>query len=190
MKDLATRSRYWDREYTRFNCIHTTTMLDENLSMFEGQDVLEIGPGEGRQFVKVFPLSKTYTVADISSFVLAMPVFAKARKLGIKDYAEDSWDLKFDVIHFWYLIHHVRLEELGDFFKFLRDHLADDGVVMFNYPRRESYGDDLRNDGTGTTPILDEHITEASAPWFSVFQHQTGESEGEVHSVSVMMRAK
>lgn len=190
MKELPKRSAYWDQNYTRFDSIHTTKMMEDNLELFRGSTVLEIGPGEGRQFIRVSHLAKSYAVADIAPFVLGMPVFAPTRRMLITDYATNSWDWKFDVIHFWYLIHHVRLEELGDFFKFLHDHLADSGVVLFNYPRRETYGDDLRNDGTGTSPILDDHITKGIAPWFDLLERWTDESPGERNSVSVMMKGK
>jgi len=117
-----------------------TDFLDKHLYLFKDKDVLEIGPGEGRQMKKIEKY-KTYTVADISPAVIE-------RHGGylMKNYNDDM-KKTFDIIHFWFVVHHVRRKEVKEFFAFVNRHLREDGMVMFNYP--VNWG--KKDDGMSTT---------------------------------------
>ena len=120
-----------------------------------GRDALEIGPGEGRQADVLMPLARSYTVADIVPDVLAQPRYADADRFQIRNYASDRIGRTFGVISFWYLVHHVRSDELRDFFGFVAAHAGRDARVFFNIPG-PSPAPTLLADGPGdgrkTTP--------------------------------------
>jgi SAM-dependent methyltransferase len=119
--------------------------------IFNGKDVLEIGPGNGRQFEHVSRRSKSYCIADISKSALDEPVFKGAsEKFLISDW-EELLGRVFDVIHFWYVLHHITQGEMRQFFLFVSNHLRDTGVVAFNTPQKINVQHDPRGDGCGTT---------------------------------------
>ena len=41
---------------------------------------------------------------------------------------------KVDIVHCWYVVHHVRVRELKDFFDFVYRQLKPRGYFLFNYP--------------------------------------------------------
>jgi SAM-dependent methyltransferase len=120
----------------------TTSLVcpfEEYLDDFKDRSVLEIGPGDGRQFNIVYPLSSFYVVADISNCVLSNDLYQYIPRFNIVDY-KFSFPYAFDVVHFWYVLHHVLKEELYDFFNFVFRHMENDGIALFNtapldYPR-------------------------------------------------------
>lgn len=107
--------------------------FEDHVDVFKDKNILEIGPGEGRQFKKIQPLSKTYAIADISQKLLEDDLYKNVDQYLIKDYNED-FDRKFNIITFWYVLHHVLEEELQDFINFLKRHLVTTGFLYFNSP--------------------------------------------------------
>jgi SAM-dependent methyltransferase len=171
MFDLDKRAEFWQKHYTRLGAPAPTPFLDENIESFRDKRVLEIGPGEGRQFLRVQPITKSYAVADISEPILQFPIYQDVEKMKMKNHKLD-FKSKFDIIHFWYLIHHVMIAELPEFFRMLYDNLKCNGTVFFNYPRIEKYkNSDLGNDGTKTSPITTKDIEMCSNPYFIISEH-------------------
>lgn len=108
--------------------------IDGWSARFEGRDALEIGPGEGRQAAGLMPLCRSYTVADIVPEVLAIPLYSEADRFQVRNFATDRIGRTFGVISFWYLVHHVRSDELEDFFAFVDAHAGEGASVFFNIP--------------------------------------------------------
>ena len=155
--DLELRRAHWDKPENRaprdeHDLTDSLPYPFEGVEhLFDGKDVLEIGPGRGRQYERIKTAVQSYSVCDISPAALTEPVFADvtARYL-LSDYGKDFTD-RFDVVHFWYVLHHVRLDELGNFFGFVARHLRTSGMALFNSPQ---VGDVLAyrpGDGLGTT---------------------------------------
>lgn len=119
--------------------------------IFEGKDVLEIGPGAGRQFERLCGCTKSYYLCDICQSVLDQPLFAISNgKFLVEDWGQYLGQL-FDVVHFWYVIHHIRQDELRNFFAFLSRHLRNGGRIAFNNPEPINVQGDPAGDGCGTT---------------------------------------
>jgi len=129
--------------------------IDNYKALFAGKRILEIGPGEGRQFDALHHLAATYSVADIVPAVLNQPRYtiAHARHL-IDNYESTDLGATFDLITFWYVLHHVRLDEADTFFDFLTRHLALDGRLIFNAPHANPKSEYAKGSGDGcaTTP--------------------------------------
>ena len=91
-----------------------------------------------------------YSVADISPVVLGQ-IFYKdcEHKLQIHSF-EDNFGIQFQVIHFWYVLHHIMKEEVIPFVQFIERHLEQGGHVLFNTPNLNEGG--YANDGLNTTP--------------------------------------
>jgi hypothetical protein len=122
---------------------------------FAGRDALEIGPGEGRQAAALMPLCRSYTVVDIVPEVLALPIYAGVERRQIRSFSADRLGRRFGVISFWYLIHHVRSDELDDFVGFVAAHAEDGASVFFNIPGPSPSPTllaDALGDGRKTTP--------------------------------------
>jgi len=130
---------------------------------FEGRRVLEIGPGEGRQYSHLRDLASAYHVADIVGEVLELPQFERADGRHLID-RYDTRDLgeRFDTITFWYVLHHVRLDEAGGFFGFLARHLAPGGALLFNAPHANPEHEMAAGEGDGcaTTPWTPDLVHE------------------------------
>lgn len=116
------------------------------------KDVLEIGPGEGRQYDILSKLAKSYAVAGISNIVLEK-YKDKTDIYLIEDYAV-YFQREFDVINAFYVFHHVLEEELEDFVYFLKRHLRDGGHLCCNIP---TTGQD-KPDGRNTTKYVVEEF--------------------------------
>ncbi len=122
-------------------------------NIFDGMDVLEIGPGNGRQYERAHNRTKSYCLADISEEALMEPVFddvAPSNKFILSSW-EQSLGRQFDVIHFWYVLHHVMLIEMKDFFSFVRRHLRSGGLAAFNCPEPQNVQGFYEGNGTDTT---------------------------------------
>jgi hypothetical protein len=127
-------------------------------ALYRDKDVLEMGPGDGRQFAELSPLARTYTVADIVPMVLAKLCYATVPRLCITSW-ETAWAQQWETICFWYVFHHVIKTEASAFMAFIVRHLRPDGTLHFNtplhVPNSRSGGD-----GLGTT---DWHLEEIAA---------------------------
>ena len=149
---MRERAAFWDDNHlARQQSDSLATPFDGLL--FMDKDVLEIGPGEGRQFDIVAGRAKSYSIADISLKVFDHSKYDMCKhKLLIKSY-DDRFDVKFNLIHFWYVLHHVKMEELAAFVEFLYAHLVPGGFVLFNTPELLSERSDYAGDGIQTTWI-------------------------------------
>ena len=159
MYELEKRQRFWNEFESRgprkgHDLYDSLPYPFENAGIshiFKDKDVLEIGPGNGRQYERIQKEVKTYSICDICPNVLTLPVF---NTTDIKHLIR-NWDEKigrtFDVIHFWYVIHHICQSELQAFFFFIHQHLNNDGLVAFNTPCKINVQGDDEGDGIGTT---------------------------------------
>ena len=164
---MQERSKFWDDNHlARQQSDSLATPFDELL--FVDKDVLEIGPGEGRQFDIVAPKVKSYCIADISPMVFEHKKYDVCRhKFLIKDY-DDRFNVRFDAIHFWYVLHHVKKDELGAFVEFLYAHLLPGGFVLFNTPELDSARSDYGGDGIQTTWFDIEKVYEIFSTRFVI----------------------
>lgn len=168
------RLDYWAKNYKTY-CQGGSLAcpFEKYINMFVKKNVLEIGPGEGRQFYTLYPFCKYYSVADISDVVLAQAKFDVCKnKILISDYSKKfdrKVDKKFDVIHFWYVLHHVLPSELKSFFRWISKHLVKGGITLFNTAILEYdecvYGDD----GILTSKISIEDIRGEALNYFDIF---------------------
>ncbi len=131
--------------------------------MFYGKDVLEVGPGRGRQYERIKKTCGTYRICDISPAALLEPVFADVGARYLLWGYNDDFGCQFDVIHFWYVLHHVKRSELGDFFAFIARHLRRGGVALFNSPQTDKPEEWYAGDGIGTTMMSTTEIRAAYA---------------------------
>lgn len=113
---------------------HPFEAIDGWHRCFAGRDSLEIGPGAGRQAAALMPHCQTYTVADIVPEILALPLYQPAGRFQIHNYRTDRMGRTFGVISFWYLVHHLRADEIDDFFDFIAAHAHEGADLLFNIP--------------------------------------------------------
>lgn len=186
MNDLEKRRAHWDVPTNRapreeHDMTDSLPYPFEGLeALFTGQDVLEIGPGRGRQFERLWNKTRTYSVCDISPAALEKPVFAPAKaRFLISSYKENLLQ-SFDVIHFWYVLHHVKVDELSDFFRFIARHLRPNGLAIFNSPQTGNHRAWYTGDGIGTTYLERWAIEQAYWPCFNtvVVRKQDDRSSG------------
>ena len=156
IRSLQDRQEFWGEHYIK-QCQGTTTFSKDLLrDTCRNKCVLEIGPGEGRQFDAVFSVAKEYSITDICSVVLAQNKYDVCKgKYLLKSYTLDT-DETFDVIHAWYVLHHVLSAELDSFTELVARHLKPRGVWLFNYAweNRRKHSED----GKGTTRYSDSVI--------------------------------
>jgi hypothetical protein len=158
--NLEARIKTWDEKHTiplQGTSNPEPFRLTPNwTNLYNKLVVLEIGPGEGRQTNVLKPYSSEYYIADIS-----LEVVKKHNVTG--SFLLDGWDNKLDVVFeticFWYLIHHVKLDEKDDFFNFILRHLVEGGNLHFNYPEGVLHSRGT-GDGIGTTSWSKEIIQE------------------------------
>ena len=157
--NLDARRRYWDDPRNRApREDHDLTdsvpyPFEPMVSMFRDKDVLEIGPGRGRQYDRLKCIPSSYSVCDISPACLAEQAFNGVDRKYLLSSYEDDFVERFDLIHFWYVLHHVRLDELDNFFAFVARHLRPGGLAMFNTPQSGNVAEWYVDDGMGTTKI-------------------------------------
>lgn len=157
--DLAERRRFWAEPRSRgpddgHDLYDSLPYPFEDAgieSIFHGADVLEIGPGRGRQYERVRPHVRTASVADIAPEALLEPAFLGARDRFLITNWDKDLGRRFDVVHFWYVLHHVIWREMRDFFRFVRRHLRRGGIAAFNTPMPINVQGAPQGDGTGTT---------------------------------------
>jgi 2-polyprenyl-3-methyl-5-hydroxy-6-metoxy-1,4-benzoquinol methylase len=176
MKNLDERAAYWGERMAE-SCMGDSTIMPcpyDWLEYFKGKRVLEIGPGCGRQMLMVGPLAKSYAIADISKAVLDR--YEGMDKYLIEDYDKPLKSVsklkksaaKFDVVHFWYVLHHVLPEELAPFVKFLSKLLNKDGILMFNTPITDLPDEVYASNGMLTVRHSTPDIRKSLDPYFEI----------------------
>ena len=167
--NLQKRVDFWsDRYQKQYQGNSPVFNFHDHLNIFKDKHILEIGPGEGRQFDHVYPMSSSYAIADISKEVLNQTKYINIQKYHITSY-NDSFNNTFEVIHFWYVITHILKEELRPFFEFLYKLTSEKGVLVFNYQCIDEYSiDQLANDGMKTSVLLEEDIEKAMYGFFNI----------------------
>jgi SAM-dependent methyltransferase len=130
------RINWWNSHYTikfQGNSDPVPFMNIKNYHQyFENKNVLELGPGEGRQFQMLKPFTSKYSIADISPKVLGLPIYDCLDKRVINGY-HLNFPEKFDTIHCWYVIHHITKEELFKVFLMVKTMLKPTGNFLFNF---------------------------------------------------------
>ena len=116
---------------------------------FIKKDVLEIGPGDGRQMFILATMANTYSIADISDVVLKKHQNTAANTFLINTW-DDNFERSFDTICLWYVFHHVLDTEFESFVSFLSRHLKENGSLVFNVPTSGQ----VNPDATNTTPYV------------------------------------
>ena len=158
IQDLKQRSAFWKAH-------HTVTCQGDSIArpyealpnyqrLFQGRSTLEIGPGEGRQSAALRQFAADYAIADIVPAVLKLPVHAGAAHHLIRDYAIDDFKVRYDVVCFWYVLHHVLKDEGDSFIAFVARHLKPGGAAIFNAPHANPAHELAADEGNGcqTTP--------------------------------------
>ncbi len=146
------RLDHWSTGHTSKNQGDSPPILfEKNLDLFRDKYVLEIGPGEGRQHKIIENIIKGYCIADIVENVFDYKMFQNADKMFLLRDLNVNLEYRFELIHFWYVIHHVPTEELRSFFGFVNRHLVRGGIVMFNTPYLDFHEGAYADDGVNTT---------------------------------------
>ncbi len=120
-----------------------------------GKSVLEIGPGDGRQFLTLSALAGRYAIADISPRVLGHELYRNVPRYRIDGYDTFAAPELFHTITFWYVIHHVLVDEAPELMAAARRHLRPGGSLLFNAPDcalEAEYLSERAGDGFKTTP--------------------------------------
>jgi SAM-dependent methyltransferase len=158
---LGRRINFWNTNYFVENMSDSLpTPFMDYLDDFKDKSVLEIGPGGGRQFMVAYSLSAFYAVADISEEVLSNPFYKKIPHFYIEDYSQ-RFLMTFDVVHFWYVLHHVLRKELDSFFGFVSRHLVEDGIALFNSAPLDYPKGGYKGDGISTTKFTLKEVVKA-----------------------------
>ena len=152
IKNIENRIDFWnERHKIKYQ---GNTYYNENLikKYSYNSTVLEIGPGEGRQFQIAYPCCKEYSIADISPNVLLSELYnkEKVKNKYLIDRYEKFLDKYFEFIHFWYVLHHIKLEEDIDFFRFIRNCMNKYSILVFNFSENTK-AKFVHNDGVKTT---------------------------------------
>jgi hypothetical protein len=151
MKNLGQRRVHWSDPVNRYHNLTDSLPYPFEIvfDLFHGCRVLEIGPGQGRQYLRLAPVVESYDVCDIAPTVMDEPELAT-----IPRYVIDSYDTvlgEYDVVHFWYVLHHIPKEERAAFFGFVNRNLKLGGRVIFNTPIITHEPDWYKEDGIGTS---------------------------------------
>lgn len=136
MKDKEARREYWKENFKLMRGWSPACpfeVIPNYQVYFLNKDVLEVGPGDGRQFKELCSITKSHSVADIVPEILEQTIFNNTKKFLIETFLGYLQE-KFDTICFWYVLHHIRRDEGKNFFKFLEKHLREDGYIVFNAP--------------------------------------------------------
>lgn len=163
MHNSEDRVNFWSQHYKK-ECQGNTSILPISIlqDICYQKDVLEIGPGEGRQYKHINNFSDTYAIADISNVVLNLTMYSSVNKHLLISYHQEL-PQQFDVVHAWFVLHHVLHEETKDFFEFVRRHLRDDGLFCFNISLQQSrqfHGEDGKKTTSRTEDDFDKFLQE------------------------------
>jgi 2-polyprenyl-3-methyl-5-hydroxy-6-metoxy-1,4-benzoquinol methylase len=183
--NLEKRKEHWSTGWTAKNQGDSDPCpFQDYLQFFTFRDVLEIGAGEGRQYQYAKIGTKSYAIADISVQALNTDkIPLDVDRFHIESY-DDNFEERFDFIHFWYVLHHVPSREIRSFVNFIRRHLVDDGIVMFNTPYLDFDKGAYSDDGVNTTPYtLKEVVEYFGAHFFCLHIDGTkwGKSNGHIY---------
>ena len=149
LKNLDQRTQYWTKFKTvKMQGATPWVPFKRHKHYFRNRHVLEIGPGDGRQARVLRKLASRYEIADITPEVLEQ--YEPSHR--ICDYTETFG--AFEVITFWYVLHHVLEAEQDLFMEFLKRNLAEGGVLAFNSPEEGQTDDMGREPGCGTSPVF------------------------------------
>lgn len=141
--------------------------------MFKDKRVLEIGPGRGRQYQRLRIRVKSYAICDITLKALLEPVFdGVVNKYLLRSYADD-FELRFGIVHFWYVLHHVKPDEVPSFFAFVVRHLVPGGYALFNSPQTGNAREWYTDDGIGTSYLTAEYLHSCCTSDFSEVESRT-----------------
>jgi SAM-dependent methyltransferase len=158
------RKRFWESQTFDYKPNDWFNNEIENalggFAIFNDKNVLEIGPGAGRQFSKLYPWCKSYHVADISQEILDKKIYSITDRHLIHNY-DCSLGNSYDIITFWFVIHHVLPSELNAFIRFIRRHLYVDGFAIFNSPIRGINENLYNDDGIKTSSFKNGEVFEA-----------------------------
>ena len=161
------RREYWSGNYLAYQQGDSLAIpCEQKKEYFINKHVLEIGPGEGRQFDFVFPFVKSVSIADISETVLNQKKYANVKDRFLINSYDDDFGKTFDVIHFWYVLHHVKFDELESFFNFLFRHINKNGTILFNTPVLEYPDPAYEDNGILTTKHDIESVGNALSKHF------------------------
>ena len=152
MKNIETRNKFWGTiEESGYGGGSEPAPYNKHVQLFKDKNVLEIGAGAGRQFHILKKVAKTYSIADISKLVLDKPMYADTLKFHITSHDMD-FGKRFDVVTFWYVVHHVLATELNEFAWFISRHVDTGGYAYFNIPDiTQHLFEEDDNSGTITT---------------------------------------
>ena len=168
MFNLDNRIRHWSTGYTAKNQGDSPPCpFDDWLEFFEG-NVLEIGPGEGRQYVtlKDRPKIRLYAIAEISEQALRSPIYENVQKKFLLRRYDEDLGYRFNVIHFWYVLHHIPRIEIADFVQFLRTHITENGLILFNTPYLDFDQGAYADDGVLTTKYTISEVIDIFGKYF------------------------
>lgn len=170
IEDLEARAKFWgEMQPENFSGASLAFPFQGRESLFEGKNVLEIGPGAGRQFEKLSKLANRYSVADISKEVLDKEIYEECPRYLITSYEMKLPKGKFDVVHFWYVVHHVKPSELEQFAEFVSKHVKAGGHVLFNTLSLEHMPTkDLEGNGKMTSPHPQDKVVEVFSRHFAI----------------------
>ena len=187
MKNLPDRIKFWKHT---FKCQGgSTEFLNENLDLFVGKNVLEIGPGEGRQTLIVLNGAASCSIADICQDVLDLHVYDNIKiknKFLITSYS-NNFNLKFDIVHFWYVLHHVLPDELESFFSFVDRHCKNRGVIIFNFQDIKKYQDiSLSDDGLKTSKLDKDKVINVVEKFFTITKQVQYETQDEHQYINIL----
>jgi len=135
--NLRARKAFWKSHYS---CMGLSPVMPYDgfgwRQLVAKHDVLEVGPGGGRQFDLVAPIAASMAVADIVPEVLAMPRYADAQRYLLKQYSIPRRE-GYDVVMCSYVLHHVLKKEGPAFVQMLADVLRIGGTLLLNAPDDE-----------------------------------------------------
>lgn len=172
IENLNERRSFWNAHHVK-NCQGSTPVHVDLIKKYcMMNNVLEIGPGEGRQFDIGFPISRTYDIADISNVVLNRDKYDNVgNKYFIQNYNDVDFKRKYDVVHCWYVLHHVLREETISFINMAYRLLIEGGIFMFNFANFRNDGKDNDNGTQTTRRTFDEVISTLEVLKFRILEY-------------------
>jgi len=189
------RAKFWGK-CGRINLsanVECGRYIVKQIEYFNGKDILEIGPGMGRQCNIVVSNTqvKSYSIADITDHNFNDKIFSNFEKIIISPPKYKGTNKKkYDVIHCWFVVHHVPPDELDCFLGFVARHLKRGGHFIFNFPCKERYFREnyCSTDGIKTAPHTKESVFKAVEKKFELCEGSLG--FGDANSYWCILRKK
>ncbi len=180
--NLERRREFWS-VHSAAACQGATVPIDHHIdpAWFYDRDVLEIGPGEGRQTRILKGMAANYAVADICQEVLDR--FPNLATMLLSGYEPRTCPFV-DTVTFWYVLHHVTRSEGLQFLKFVHSclHPVESSLIVFNSCRRSGGAGD---DGMITTERSDREIRELLEEAGFCLKHYLKSQSGQLHDLYV-----